>query len=84
MSTSGRTSDEPEAGTVVYVGIKGDGIVGYLAFEDALRPDAADVVGRLAKLGIKSMLLSGDRSSAVTSMASQVPAPPAVTLTTST
>ena len=71
VSTSGRISEEPNSGTIVFVGVQGDGIVGYLAFEDTLREDAAEVVSRLGKLGMKTMLLSGDRLNAVKGMAAK-------------
>ena len=71
-SISGRSFDEPDLGTVVYVGIQGQGIVGYLAFEDTLRDDASDVIARLKRLGITTMLLSGDSQRAATQMAVKV------------
>jgi Cu2+-exporting ATPase len=42
-----------------------DGIAVPLHFEDRLRPDAADVVRRLAEAGFATELLSGDRAAAV-------------------
>jgi Cu2+-exporting ATPase len=40
-----------------------------LTFEDALRPDAADVVTQLSALGLESGIISGDRASAVAPVA---------------
>ena len=70
-STSGN-SDEGQGRTVIYVGVKGRGIVGHMAFSDTLREDAADVVQRLKKLGVRVILLSGDRQAAASGMALQV------------
>ena len=71
-STSGSSKEEEQGRTVVFVGIEGEGLVGHMAFSDTLREDAADVVGRLGKLGVRVILLSGDRQAAATSIASQV------------
>lgn len=71
VSTSG-SGEEEKGNTVVYIGVQGKGMVGYMAFSDTLRKDAADVVSRLKKLGIEVMLLSGDRQRAASRMASQV------------
>ena len=60
--------------TVVFVGVAGEGLIGWMAFRDVLRDDAAQVVGHLGRLGIGVMLLSGDRASAAASMAQQVSA----------
>lgn len=46
--------------------------MGHMAFGDTLREDAAEVVARLRALGIRVMLLSGDRQSAAAGMAHQV------------
>ncbi|KAM7276321.1 hypothetical protein ACFE04_018187 [Oxalis oulophora] len=58
--------------TVVYVGREGDGIVGAIAISDSLRPDAESTVHRLQQLGIKTVLLSGDREEAVAAVAKKV------------
>lgn len=64
--------EEEQGRTVVFVGLEGEGLVGHMAFSDTLREDAADVVGRLGKLGVRVILLSGDRQAAAASIASQV------------
>ena len=79
-STSYSKSQEDTPGTVIYIGVKGEGIVGFMSFEDVLREDAATVVDRLAKLGINVMLLSGDRTSAAKDMAQKVRLPATSTL----
>jgi len=50
--------------TAVAVALQGR-LVGLLALEDALRPDAAEVLGQLGALGLGLGLLSGDRQVAV-------------------
>lgn len=70
-SSSGK-SHELEGKTVVYVGVQGEGVVGHLAFSDVLRDDACDVVARLSSMGIRVMLLSGDKQAAAASMGKQV------------
>ena len=71
-STSGCEEAEAASQTVVYVGVEGRGLVGRMAFSDVLREDAADVVRRLHMLGIRVMLLSGDRATAAAGIAQQV------------
>ena len=71
-STSGCEEAEAASQTVVYVGVEGRGLVGRMAFSDVLREDAADVVQRLQLLGIRVMLLSGDRAAAAAGVAQQV------------
>ena len=70
-STSGSAPEE-RGGTVIYVGVQGKGVVGHMAFSDALRDDASDVVQRLQRLGVHVMLLSGDRQAAASAMALKV------------
>lgn len=41
----------------------------HFRFEDSLRPDAADALGGLRKRGMRIVLLSGDRSAAVSEVA---------------
>jgi P-type Cu2+ transporter len=48
-----------------------DGATVALHFEDRLRPDAADVIGRLHDAGFRTELLSGDRHSVVEAAAIQ-------------
>ncbi|MFM7435120.1 MAG: HAD-IC family P-type ATPase, partial [Vulcanococcus sp.] len=50
--------------TAVAVALEGR-LVGLLALEDALRPDAAEALGQLGALGLGLGLLSGDRQVAV-------------------
>lgn len=48
------------------------GHVRYLRFEDALRPDAALAVGRLAKAGLDPTIVSGDRDRRVQRLVTQL------------
>ena len=58
-----------EAGcTVIYAGIDG-GAAGFLALADTLREDAADVVGRIEKMGVRPVLLTGDHRRAAAHIA---------------
>ncbi|KAH9615180.1 hypothetical protein KSS87_000589, partial [Heliosperma pusillum] len=58
--------------TMVYVGREGEGVIGAILISDSLRHDAEVTVARLNKLGIKTVLLSGDREEAVVSIANIV------------
>ncbi|KNA12609.1 hypothetical protein SOVF_124370, partial [Spinacia oleracea] len=55
--------------TVVYVGREGEGVIGAIAISDTLRHDAVATVARLRGMGIKPVLLSGDREEAVAKVA---------------
>ncbi len=50
---------EREAMTAVWVGCDAE-LLGVVAIADALRPEAIDAVRRLRKMGVRSLLLSGD------------------------
>jgi Cu+-exporting ATPase len=54
---------ESQGLTVVGVGREG-ALHGFLAFGDALRPDAAETVSRLRELGIRTSLITGDNETA--------------------
>ncbi|KAG6508864.1 copper-transporting ATPase PAA2, chloroplastic-like isoform X1 [Zingiber officinale] len=58
--------------TVVYVGKEGEGIIGAIVVADVLRQDANITVGRLQEMGIRSVLVSGDREEAVRSVGKMV------------
>lgn len=55
----------------VWVGWRGRGLAGRLAFSDALRPDARSVVAGLQRQGLRVMLVSGDRPEVVQAVAAQ-------------
>ncbi|XP_021738910.1 copper-transporting ATPase PAA2, chloroplastic [Chenopodium quinoa] len=63
------TSSLDKSETVVYVGREGEGVIGAIAISDALRHDAVATVARLKGMGIKPVLLSGDREEAVAKVA---------------
>ncbi|KAK9699700.1 hypothetical protein RND81_08G190200 [Saponaria officinalis] len=63
------TASLDKSETVVYVGREGEGVIGVILISDTLRHDAEVTVKRLNELGIKTVLLSGDREEAVASIA---------------
>ena len=68
-SGSGASGSSGSGDTEVWVGWAGRGLAGRLLLSDALRPDAARVVGALRARGLRVLLLSGDRQEAVQAMA---------------
>ena len=54
---------EAESGSLVYVG-QGSRIVGVIALDDPLRPEAVAAVAGVQALGLETLLLSGDRARA--------------------
>lgn len=71
LKTTGSSSLE-QSKSVVYVGREGEGIIGAIIVADVLRDDARSTVLRLQKMGIRTILLSGDREEAVASVAEMV------------
>jgi Cu2+-exporting ATPase len=63
MATSGKT--------VINVAIDGT-LAGLIAVSDTLRPDAKATVEKLRQMGLRVMLLSGDRLEAVSALAEQL------------
>lgn len=57
--------------TVVYVAVGGD-LAGLIAVMDTLRPDAKTAVKRLQQMGLRVMLLTGDRLEAADAIAQLV------------
>ncbi|WP_018619802.1 heavy metal translocating P-type ATPase [Spirosoma luteum] len=57
--------------TIVMTAINGQ-FAGYFIIADEVKPDAADAVGRLQKEGIRTVMLSGDKSAVVEIVAKQV------------
>ena len=47
-------------------------VIGIIALSDVLRPEAADMVSRLAKMNTRAVLLTGDHATAARFFASQV------------
>lgn len=54
--------------TIIYISMDGR-VLGFIALSDTLRPDAADMVKRIGKIGVKSVLLTGDNCHAASHMA---------------
>lgn len=65
-----RNTLESEGKTVSVI-LKGDSIVGMIALQDAVRPQAAMAVKRLQQLGIKVAMLTGDRKATAEVIAKQ-------------
>ncbi len=57
--------------TVVYVAVGGT-LAGLIAVQDTLRPDAKAAVDKLHEMGLRVMLLSGDRLEAASAIAKQL------------
>jgi P-type Cu2+ transporter len=57
--------------TVVYVALEGI-LTGLIAVQDTLRPDAKAAVDKLRLMGLRVMLLSGDRLEAASAIAKQL------------
>ncbi|MEB3179690.1 MAG: heavy metal translocating P-type ATPase [Nostocaceae cyanobacterium] len=57
--------------TVVYLALAGD-LAGLIAVQDPLRPDAVTTVMQLRQMGLRVMLLTGDRLEAATAIAEQL------------
>ncbi len=63
--------DVPFAGTITYLAV--DGVyAGYVVLNDAVRPTTPKMIEGLKKLGIKTMLLSGDKKENVSTVASSL------------
>ena len=60
-----------EGKTVVYVAVDGN-LAGLIAVNDRLRPDAQATVNKLHQMGLRVMLLSGDRLEAASAIAQQL------------
>jgi Cu+-exporting ATPase len=50
--------------------LKNGNLIGWIDVEDEIRPEAKEVIGYLKKLGLKTVLLSGDRKSKCDKVAS--------------
>ena len=56
---------------IVYVA-KDKQIIGLIAFEDGIRPQARETVSKLQQMGLNTVLLTGDRKEVADSIASQL------------
>ena len=57
--------------TVTYVAIK-ENFAGYIVLSDTIRPESTDMIERLEKLGVQSVLLTGDNENAAKNIANQL------------
>jgi Cd2+/Zn2+-exporting ATPase len=62
-------------GTVGFIGIDGEGIVGAFCVKDAVREEARDVVSSLFQVGIDVLMLTGDGDGAAKAVAEQIGLP---------
>lgn len=60
-----------EEGKTVSLILEDNNIAGMIALQDTVRPQAADAVRKLQKLGLKVAMLTGDRAVAAEAMAAQ-------------
>lgn len=61
-----------DGGTIGFISIEGEGIVGAYCVADKIRDEAQDVVKALKKMGIKSIMLTGDQRPAAIGIGSQI------------
>jgi len=62
---------EAQGKTLVYVAVNTT-LVGYLAIADTLRADALDTISQLQRLGLRVMLMTGDRPAVATAIAQRL------------
>ena len=63
---------EHKGGTVGFMSIEGNGIVCSYCVADAVRPEAAEVVGKLNRMGVRVIMLTGDNHNAAYTIGGQV------------
>mmetsp|Transcript_38298 Transcript_38298/g.78048 ORF Transcript_38298/g.78048 Transcript_38298/m.78048 type:complete len:459 (+) Transcript_38298:549-1925(+) len=59
-------------GTLGYISIEGDGIVGFYCVADKIRNESMEVVKRLKKMGIDITMLTGDQRPAAIGIGNQI------------
>jgi P-type E1-E2 ATPase len=64
-------------GTVGFIGIEGDGIIGCFCVTDVVRQEAKETIRELRMLGISVTMLTGDGAGAARAVAEQVGLPEA-------
>ncbi len=67
-----RTEDLSAAGRTVILAAKDGQVAGMLALEDAVRPEAKTVIARLKRLGIRTVLVTGDNALTAKRIADEV------------
>ncbi|KAF6256792.1 hypothetical protein COO60DRAFT_80258 [Scenedesmus sp. NREL 46B-D3] len=74
-SNNGRQSSEPLTGhTQVFVGVDG-AVVGLMDVADMIRSDARSTIQELQQLGLRTVMLSGDRQQSALKVAAAVGIP---------
>ncbi len=69
---AGRIAELEEAGRTVVVASRDGAFLGAIAFDDRLRPDAAQAVAALKRAGVRPVLLTGDNRSAAERVAAEL------------
>ncbi len=64
--------DLAEAGRTVILVARATAVIGMLVLEDTLRPEAGQVITRLKKLGIRTVLITGDNQLTATRIAGEL------------
>ena len=68
----GRITELEEAGRTVVVAARNGAVLGAIAFDDRLRPDAAEAVAAIQRAGIRPVLVTGDNLGAAQRVAAQL------------
>jgi len=69
---AGRITELEAAGRTVVAASRGGRLLGIIAFDDRLRPDAVDAVAGLRRAGLRPVLVTGDNQRAAGLVAAQV------------
>lgn len=64
-----------EGGTVGFIGVEGEGVIGFYSLIDTIRPEAKDTIEELQKMGMSVLMLTGDGEGAAKRVAEQVGIP---------
>lgn len=64
-------NDVDEAGTAIHLA-RNNEYLGYILLQDTVRPKAKELIEKLDKLGVKTVLLSGDKQKSVEFVANEV------------
>ncbi|MFN2504726.1 MAG: heavy metal translocating P-type ATPase [Acidimicrobiales bacterium] len=67
-----RIAELEETGRTVIAASRGRSLLGAIAFDDRLRPDAAEAVATMARAGIRPVLVTGDNRRAAERVAAQL------------
>jgi Cd2+/Zn2+-exporting ATPase len=67
-----RTAELAAAGRTVILVARGGAVIGLLVLEDALRLEARGVVARLTKLGVRTVLVTGDNTATAERIAGEL------------